>query len=285
MSNTLILLVTLLYEGAELVRCVLLFDGDEVPSSVHDAPMEPESRAWIRDKLPLHLREMPILEVSEEIADVVDLRHAEKSVAPGACMHGRMLPAKGPTIVGFYGKAGAGKTTAATVLEDIIGGGHTPLDLSSSPFYPVSALAFADPIKEIARQSFGWDGEKDERGRKLLQVIGTECGRHYNENIWIDKTMAKVDVRVNGRPTSNLYIIHDVRFENEALAILGRGGVIVEVTGRAHELGANAGHASERGLARQYITHTIDNSGTLMELRAKLEDLLTWLPLPNGGER
>lgn len=289
MNNDVIFLITLLYttnyEGniyRSLRGAVLAFRGDDVPENVREAPMERKALDWLYARLPQHMQHNAVIvDVDPRVVeDVVDLRKSDGCSGGCACepklKTARLTPAPGPTIVGFYGKAGSGKTTAASTLYDLV-------YKTDTPFSQAGMLAFADPIKRIAVDCFGWDGEKDDKGRRLLQIIGTEAGRHYNENIWIDKAMAHIeDSEENGY---DLFVIHDVRFENEALAILGRGGVIVEITGRAADLGSNTGHASERGLPKQYIAHMLDNSGTLDELKDKLRDLLTWLPLPYGGKK
>jgi hypothetical protein len=74
--------------------------------------------------------------------------------------------------IGLSGAAGAGKDTAADAI------------LAQGPFY---VDHFAADLKRIARDYFGWDGKKDERGRKLLQLLGTEVGRAWYEGIWVEK--------------------------------------------------------------------------------------------------
>jgi len=69
-------------------------------------------------------------------------------------------------IIGITGKAGSGKSTVAACLMAEL----------RNRFYPARRLAFADPLKSICRQ-MGWNGVKDKRGRRLLQIIGTEAGR------------------------------------------------------------------------------------------------------------
>jgi len=82
-------------------------------------------------------------------------------------------------------------------------------------------MAFADRVKELAF-AFGWDGNKDEKGRKLLQQLGTDVGRTYNQNIWIDylKNQIKEDIfkqiKSSGFIENDINIvITDGRFINE----------------------------------------------------------------------
>lgn len=76
--------------------------------------------------------------------------------------------------------------------------------------------AFADKVKEIAEKEFGWDGKKDDRGRRLLQRIGTEVGRDYNKDIWVDYFSEFMNKRTTSKRLPTLFIIDDWRFKNEA---------------------------------------------------------------------
>ena len=59
--------------------------------------------------------------------------------------------------------------------------------------------------------------------RKLLQLLGTEAGRHIiHPNIWVNALFADYE------PDSN-WIITDVRFPNEAKAIKEKGGIMIRV--------------------------------------------------------
>lgn len=106
---------------------------------------------------------------------------------------------------------------------------------------------FADEVKKIAREQFGWDGIKDERGRRLLQYIGTECGRLYNENIWVEK-LAKA---ISNRPEN--IVISDARFLNEVAFVNSQPkGLTVLIDAPDEKLQTNGilNHASETELFR-----------------------------------
>lgn len=154
------------------------------------------------------------------------------------------------TIVGLTGAAGSGKSTLAVALacEPAI----------KAAFSGVYCMRFAEELKRIAREEMGWDGEKDERGRRLLQVLGTECGRAYNPNIWIDKLMARIDDITDEGPT--LILIDDMRFDNEAQAVRSRGGKVVLLENRAYDLKENATHSSELGVSDSLIDFKFDSS-------------------------
>lgn len=100
------------------------------------------------------------------------------------------------------GKAGVGKTLAASILLDRL--------LNTSSFNFVEVASFAKQVKKIARESFGWDLKKDVKGRKLLQVIGNG-GREYNPDIWASYVL---DTYTGGFPRDAI-IIDDWRYANE----------------------------------------------------------------------
>jgi RecA/RadA recombinase len=161
-------------------------------------------------------------------------------------------------IVGFYGKAGSGKTTAANhlVAQGFVRG------------------KFAGAIKEMVRALLRYKGvdaatvermvESDlkeaptpvlngKSPRYVLQTLGTEFGRGMlGTDFWLDTEMeAKRDVP--------LLVFDDVRFANEAKAILAAGGIVVKLTRSA---GPVLEHSSE-AQSDVPFSHHIDNEASL----------------------
>jgi hypothetical protein len=96
----------------------------------------------------------------------------------------------------------SGKSTYASFLR-----AHFPTRAVS--------LSFASEIKKIATNQFNWDGVKDDRGRKLLQRLGHECGRTYDENVWVRKEATKIINILNGKDGVELITFDDLRYPNE----------------------------------------------------------------------
>jgi hypothetical protein len=175
------------------------------------------------------------------------------------------------SIIGLSGYARTGKDTLADFLAQRHG---------------FEKKSFADPMREAlyaldpnidvdgwrsplssAVDAFGWDGLKaiSTEVRPLLQRFGTEVGRAmWGTDFWVDAAMR----RVVG-PT----IFADVRFPNEADAVRNAGGVVWRVQ-RSGVEPAN-GHASEHALDGYVFDAVIDNSGSLTDLYAKAEILLS----------
>ena len=135
--------------------------------------------------------------------------------------------------IGFTGFAGAGKDTAANAA------------FNSDLRY--MRQAFADAIKVIAR-TVGWNGEKDLRGRTLLQDIGM-CVRDYDKDAWVKLVEQKLDATAE-----NKHILWtDVRFGNEADFIRKRGGIIIEVRRHDHLRTSHISEVSHLEIAPDYV--------------------------------
>ena len=107
------------------------------------------------------------------------------------------------------GEAGVGKSTYAHHLANKIHG---------------EVVELSKPIKDLAYE-LGWNGEKDEYGRTLLQRLGRE-GREVSYKIWSNHLIYQIfrDIKLKQRNTRNplkkvRYIVPDVRFDDEVEAI------------------------------------------------------------------
>jgi len=165
-------------------------------------------------------------------------------------------------IIGIAGRAGSGKSEVAEYVRGKIGP-------------DLWRVAFADELKRLARRGFGWDGIKDAKGRRLLQVLGTDCGRAYNPQIWIQKWRDRVEMVTEWGAT--VIMADDVRFENEAAEIHRMGGVVVRVNRPIIDGVTDCppdDHVSEQPLPQDCIDYTIRNDGTLEQLRGLVDLVL-----------
>lgn len=78
-------------------------------------------------------------------------------------------------VICISGKAGHGKDTAAEFLK-------AQLELGGNK---VLITHYADLVKYICKELFGWDGKKDEKGRALLQYVGTDIVRSRIPDYWV----------------------------------------------------------------------------------------------------
>ena len=101
--------------------------------------------------------------------------------------------------------------------------------------------------------------------RKLLQLLGTECGRQIiHPNIWVNSLFADY------KKDSN-WIITDVRFTNEAQAIKDKGGIIIRINRPLYRLDDQ--HPSETALDNYNFDYVIENEGNIDELVQKIKQL------------
>jgi hypothetical protein len=105
--------------------------------------------------------------------------------------------------IAFAGPGLCGKSTAAEYLEREYGGAR---------------LSFAAALKQNAYE-YGWDGKKDDRGRKFLQELGRVV-REYNPEYWVEQAALPMH--------TNIYL-DDLRFENEVAVLKNNGFVIVYI--------------------------------------------------------
>lgn len=99
------------------------------------------------------------------------------------------------------GRAGEGKTTFAKYCQDILVADYK---ISSA------LIPFAKMVKDTAF-FMGWDGEKDDKGRKLLQEIGN-TGRAYDIDMWAKHAVEFIDTHSE---EFEYVFIDDWRFPNE----------------------------------------------------------------------
>ena len=189
-------------------------------------------------------------------------------------------------LIGFTGPAGAGKSTAATILLK----NHTR----------AMRMSFARPLKrmiyELIREALpkayphkASDLMDDPTlknqplvflggmtPRYLMQTLGTEWGRQaVNENFWVDLAAVKVERALGNTRHGNVdilplkFVFDDVRFGNEAEMIRRYGGVIVRIERPdATQDPAISGHASEAFDFKPDMV--ILNDGTPEDLQDKL---------------
>jgi hypothetical protein len=141
-------------------------------------------------------------------------------------------------------------------------------------------IAFADPLYECVSKITGlpvdrlkdrdvketvipWLGKSP---RQLLQTLGTEWGRGtIHPEIWIRIAMDRASRHAN-------VVVTDVRFDNEAQAIVDAGGEVWRVARPGWRCLADdaASHPSEAGVSDHLIARIVDNSGSLDDLRLQL---------------
>lgn len=162
-------------------------------------------------------------------------------------------------LVGFAGRATAGKTAAADIL---VAAGY-------------SKLSFALPVKYLVRHFLYYFGyspsqvdffERNKSAvipdmgvtiRVMWQTIGTDWGRVcVNPSLWVmaaEQRLLRTQTATQNKPV----VFDDVRFENEAQFIRDHGGIVVHIQ---RLLPVTDSHSSEAGIVFQEGDFIINNN-------------------------
>jgi hypothetical protein len=188
-------------------------------------------------------------------------------------------------IIGLVGYARSGKDTVAEYL--VKNNGFT-------------RRAFADPMREallrldprinvgtmtgvaLSRtvKELGWDylKEHSEDVRHLLQRMGTEVGRQmFGEDVWVNKAMENIY-------REDHIVFSDVRYQNEADAILRAGGRLWKITRPG--VGPVNAHGSDSAMdayPHSSFDLVIVNDSTKEELFLALEKTMLMERAHNGN--
>jgi hypothetical protein len=170
-------------------------------------------------------------------------------------------------IIGLTGRARSGKSTAAEYLLRVGVGKY--------------AYSFADPLKAMIKAGFGidldhpwWQMRKEDpiadfagfSPRALMQTLGTEWGRTLvHRDIWVSLANRELQRRGDGM------VIADVRFDNEAIWVRRRGGVVVHL--ERGSAPAVRPHVSEAGVQRLAADIRVFNESSVESLHAQLDKL------------
>jgi hypothetical protein len=176
-------------------------------------------------------------------------------------------------IVGLSGRKQSGKSSTAAFLER---------------WYEAEVLHFADPLKRFCidvlgleeEQCYGTEDDKNSltdlrfedmpgdalddwepgpmSARHVLQFFGTDIVRQMKPSAWVDATMRRA-----AGSLAPLVVIADVRFPDEADAILAAGGEVIRL---ARQIDTEDQHYSETAL-NQYsrFSHFVPAYATLTE--------------------
>ena len=113
-------------------------------------------------------------------------------------------------IITISGKAQHGKDLSATILKEQL----------EQKGKKVLIVHQADYLKFICKEYFGWDGNKDEKGRNFLQETGTDKIRTRD----CDFHVKILEIFINVfQYDYDYFIIADVRFPNEITYFEDRG--------------------------------------------------------------
>ena len=169
-------------------------------------------------------------------------------------------------VILISGKAQNGKDTVAQMMSDTIKGDGNRVLITH----------YADLLKYICKSYFGWDGVKDDNGRRMLQYVGTDVIRKQNPSLWVDFVAMMLKYF---HENWDFVIIPDCRFPNEVTTLVDSGFSTVHVrvvrdNFKSPLTEEQQKHPSETALDDTTPDFTIHNNGTIDELAQQVADLL-----------
>lgn len=160
-------------------------------------------------------------------------------------------------VIVINGMGGVGKSTFISLCHEI-----------DSRVIETSTVDF---VKEIALQA-GWDGNKDQKGRRLLSDIKDALERYD------DIPNKKIDEFIKEHPDNIIFVNarepHNIAYyqkKYEAISVLVTNPNAKQVQGN---------HADANVYDYEYYDFCIKNKGTLAELRDKAEIFMEYVNYP-----
>ena len=174
-------------------------------------------------------------------------------------------------VILISGKARHGKDTTAGFLRSAL-----EADGNS-----VLVAHYGDLVKYVCKTFFGWNGEKDEAGRTLLQKVGTDAIRVKRPDYWVSFIS---DIMEFFPGEWDYVLLPDCRFPNEVDYIKNAGFDAVHLRivreGFVSPLTPEQqAHPSATALDNVQADYYITNNGSLKDLQ---NSVIEWLVELNG---
>lgn len=166
-------------------------------------------------------------------------------------------------VITISGHAQNGKDTTAGILADKL----------REDGNLVLIMHYGDLVKYVCKTLFNWDGKKNERGRSLLQYVGTDVVRRIHKNYWVEFVLDMI--RFFG-DNWDYVLIPDTRFPNEIEYLADAGEDVIHLrvkrSGFVSPLTPEQQmHPSETALDDYKPDWVIDNNGSIDDLQDKID--------------
>lgn len=167
-------------------------------------------------------------------------------------------------VILISGKAQSGKDTTAKILQEQLNNmGNKTL-----------ITHYADLLKFICRNYFGWDGKKDDKGRELLQYVGTDVIRRRKPDFWVYFVSVMLWYFSD---RWDYVIIPDCRFPNEIDEMRDWGFETIHIRVVRENFKSplskkRQAHPSETALDSVKPDYYIYNNGTLEDLEGTIKE-------------
>ena len=119
-------------------------------------------------------------------------------------------------VICISGKARHGKDTVSIYLKEAL----------EEKGNKVLICHYGDLVKYVCRTFFDWDGQKDEKGRTLLQLVGTDRIRNRRPDYWVE-FIEEMLMFFYGQ--WDYVLIPDCRFPNEIQYLKDKGHDVLHI--------------------------------------------------------
>lgn len=165
-------------------------------------------------------------------------------------------------ILAISGHAQNGKDTVAGLIKDSL----------KADGNRVLVAHYADLLKYMCRTFFDWDGNKDEKGRHILQYVGTDIIRKQAPDFWVDFISS---VLTYFKENWDYVLIPDTRFPNEIDKLISNGFDVIHIRVVRPNFESplteeQQSHPSETALDNVNPDFYIYNEGSMDELKEKI---------------
>lgn len=186
-------------------------------------------------------------------------------------------------VIALTGPKGSGKDTVGELIKKYF---------NVSPMFKAHTIAFADPIKKVINELFGLDPNNNNQyddfkratcnfslpksvtrdmqqyqveGRHLVREIGMLM-RKYDEKQFTNYVVEEIRYQ-----PSDVWIVTDLRFDNEWLAMKQLGAKIINIKRPSYNYD---GHITERGFSDSLVDYQLMNDGDLAYLKTRVESVM-----------
>lgn len=171
-------------------------------------------------------------------------------------------------VICISGKAQHGKDTSATILKSIL----------EERGNKVLIIHYADLLKYLCKEYFGWNGSKDDEGRTLLQHVGTDVVRNKQPDYWVNFVVEFLKIF---ETEWDYVIIPDCRFPNEVSTITKYFNTkhirIIRQNFNSPLSIEQQQHPSETALDNYSYDYVVYNDSSVLNLGIRLIELATQL--------
>lgn len=172
-------------------------------------------------------------------------------------------------IIGLSGKKKSGKDFAYQIINS---------EMMSRTNTATRRYAFADEVKRVAAEYFGYKEKDKDDLRFVLQGVGQMMREEVDKNYWVKQTIEKIHrdtEEFTNRGVELISVITDVRYRNEADMITALDGQLIRIERPINPDTDN--HPSEVDLDDYEFKHVIVNDKDKADYIRKVKTCLKGL--------